>query len=63
MNDSLSVEERLERALIALEIIQGCNRLKNDRDAYLHAVGEWGMCKEWGDGFNFKPHPEEFGID
>ena len=44
------------RAVEALEIIGTYNRIRNDLEAYLHDVIQWGQ------GRGPKPKPEDFGI-
>lgn len=46
-----------EKAIMALEIIDLYNPLKNDLDSYLMYVTEWGLGK------GPKPNPLDFGID
>lgn len=41
----------------ALEILKKFNRLRNDLDAYLYEVIEWGL------GMASKPDPKRFGVE
>lgn len=49
-------DSRYENAVEALEMLKTNNPLRNDRDAYLFAVVEWGLGK------GEKPTPEEYGL-
>jgi hypothetical protein len=53
---------RLQEALG--EIIK-FNPLRNDRDAYLLAVAEWGLKEKWGVDLEFTERPQltDFGLD
>lgn len=41
------------------------NRLRNDRDAYLLALAEWGIKGKWGadEEFSERPQRADFGLE
>lgn len=62
VTDLIAEIERLQAAL--REQIE-YNRLRNDRDAYLLTVAEWGLDGKWGvdKEFSERPRPGEFGLE
>lgn len=47
----------MENAIEALKIINKFNRIRNDIEAYLYSIAEWGIGKAP------KPDPKDFGIE
>lgn len=52
-----SIEERLNRALTALDELKRWNRIHNDLEAYLFEVARWGQGET-----DEQPKPEDFGV-
>ena len=48
----------LNRAYKALKIIRKLNRIRNDKEAYIHDLIEWGIYER-----HTEPDPEDFGLD
>jgi len=53
----ITTYRRLDWACDAINILDRYNPLRNDLDAYLHEVAQWGL------GRRLKPKPEDFGIE
>jgi len=55
----------VERLQYALQEQIEYNRLRNDKDAYLLAVAQWGITGKWGvdDEFMERPQPKDFGLE
>lgn len=55
----------IERTQIALKEMIEFNLLRNDRDAYLLAMAQWGLKGRWGvdEEFTERPTRAEFGLD
>lgn len=56
---------KIERQQIALREVMRFNPLRNDRDAYLLAIAQWGLTGKWGaeDEFTEQPQRSEFGLE
>ena len=56
--DMCSILNQRETMQEALEILQKYNRIRNDTEAYLYTVAEWGLgiCEK-------RPIPGDYGID
>lgn len=59
------INARIERQQIALTEIMYFNRLRNDKDAYLLAMAQWGLTGKWGvdNEFTKQPQRNEFGLE
>ena len=59
MDEGIGMEtyQKLDLACDAILILDKYNPLRNDLDAYLHEVAQWGL------GRRLKPKPEDFGIE
>lgn len=54
-----------ERLQSVLEELMEFNPLRNDRDAYLLALSEWGIKGKWGvdEEFSERPGRADFGLE
>ena len=49
---------KIDKLIEALKAYQEYNKIRNDLDAYLYAMGEWAL----GPGGLTKPQKEDYGI-
>ena len=52
-----AVIDEIRKVFKALDVYHYHNRLRNDLDVYLHAMGEWGFGEETS-----KPKKEDYGM-
>ncbi len=62
---AIKLATEVERMNDALEEVIKFNRLRNDLDAYLLAVSEWGIKGKWGADEEFTDRPDltDFGVE